>query len=293
MPRQIATASTAGGDPGPGRVQAGGDRRRTRSGAVASRPTPTPACVGVIAWMHTFSPAKMWIAGLARAAASRSVHLHTQFNRDIPWATIDMDFMNLNQSAHGDREFGFIAARLRLNRKVVVGHWQDAEVQARLGVVGARRRRLARCADAADRPLRRQHARGRGHRGRQGRGADAARLLGQRLRRGRSRRARAEAVSDAEVDALVDEYEATLRPSRRSSAPGGERHASLRDGGADRDRPARLPRRRRVQRRSPTPSRICTASTQLPGLARPAADGRRLRLRRRGRLEDRRAGAAR
>jgi L-arabinose isomerase len=89
------------------------------------------ACVGLTAWMHTFSPAKMWIAGLT-ALQKPFVHLHTQFNRDIPWATIDMDFMNLNQSAHGDREFGFIGTRLRRQRKVVVGHWQDAEVLDRL-----------------------------------------------------------------------------------------------------------------------------------------------------------------
>ncbi len=89
------------------------------------------ACVGLAAWMHTFSPAKMWIAGLS-ALQKPFVHLHTQFNRDIPWDTIDMDFMNLNQSAHGDREFGFIGTRLRARRKVVVGHWQDEEVLARL-----------------------------------------------------------------------------------------------------------------------------------------------------------------
>lgn len=85
-------------------------------------------CIGIIAWMHTFSPAKMWIRGL-KILQKPLMHLHTQFNRDIPWATIDMDFMNLNQSAHGDREFGFIMSRMRLNRKVVVGHWQDPEVQ--------------------------------------------------------------------------------------------------------------------------------------------------------------------
>jgi L-arabinose isomerase len=90
------------------------------------------ACVGLVMWMHTFSPAKMWIEGLS-TLRKPFLHLHTQFNRDIPWATIDMDFMNLNQSAHGDREFGYIASRLRLHRKVVVGHWQDPEVQARLG----------------------------------------------------------------------------------------------------------------------------------------------------------------
>jgi L-arabinose isomerase len=84
-------------------------------------------CIGIIAWMHTFSPAKMWIGGL-KILQKPILHLHTQFNRDIPWDSIDMDFMNLNQSAHGDREFGFIMSRMRLNRKVAVGHWQDEEV---------------------------------------------------------------------------------------------------------------------------------------------------------------------
>src|SRR5207244_3563348 len=88
-------------------------------------------CVGLITWMHTFSPAKMWIAGLT-ALQKPFAHLHTQYNRDIPWSTIDMDFMNLNQSAHGDREFGFICSRLRINRKVVVGHWREAGVHASL-----------------------------------------------------------------------------------------------------------------------------------------------------------------
>src|SRR6266566_9401194 len=92
----------------------------------------TRNCVGLITWMHTFSPAKMWIAGLT-ALQKPFVHLHTQYNRDIPWPDIDMDFMNLNQSAHGDREFGFIGSRMRLNRKVIVGHWQDEDVQASLG----------------------------------------------------------------------------------------------------------------------------------------------------------------
>lgn len=90
-------------------------------------------CIGLICWMHTFSPAKMWIAGL-KALQKPFVHLHTQFNRDIPWDSIDMDFMNLNQSAHGGREFGFICSRLRKNRKVVVGHWQETAVQNKLGV---------------------------------------------------------------------------------------------------------------------------------------------------------------
>ena len=89
-------------------------------------------CVGLVAWMHTFSPAKMWIGGL-RALQKPFAHLHTQFNRDLPWSEIDMDFMNLNQSAHGDREFGFIGSRMRLDRKVIVGHWKDAAVQKSIG----------------------------------------------------------------------------------------------------------------------------------------------------------------
>jgi L-arabinose isomerase len=92
----------------------------------------TKNCVGLITWMHTFSPARMWIAGL-RSLSKPLLHLHTQFNQELPWSTIDMDFMNLNQSAHGDREFGFIAARMRLKRKVVVGFWQDAAVHAEMG----------------------------------------------------------------------------------------------------------------------------------------------------------------
>jgi len=90
------------------------------------------ACAGLITWMHTFSPAKMWIAGLT-LLKKPTLHLHTQYGREIPWAQIDMDFMNLNQSAHGDREYGFIGSRLRLNRKVVVGHWKDEEVQSSIG----------------------------------------------------------------------------------------------------------------------------------------------------------------
>jgi L-arabinose isomerase len=90
------------------------------------------SCIGLITWMHTFSPAKMWIAGLT-ALKKPFAHLHTQYNREIPWSEIDMNFMNLNQAAHGDREFGFIGSRLRLERKVVVGHWQDDDVQAQLG----------------------------------------------------------------------------------------------------------------------------------------------------------------
>ncbi|MEB5480192.1 L-arabinose isomerase [Shouchella clausii] len=89
-------------------------------------------CAGIITWMHTFSPAKMWIAGL-NELNKPMLHFHTQYNRDIPWGDIDMDFMNLNQSAHGDREFGFMVSRMNIDRKVVAGHWQDARVMKRIG----------------------------------------------------------------------------------------------------------------------------------------------------------------
>jgi L-arabinose isomerase len=95
--------------------------------ALCQEANNTKSCIGIITWMHTFSPAKMWIGGL-KILQKPLLHLHTQFNRDIPWGTIDMDFMNLNQSAHGDREFGFIMSRMRLERKVVVGHWQNEKV---------------------------------------------------------------------------------------------------------------------------------------------------------------------
>ncbi|MBN2736527.1 MAG: L-arabinose isomerase [Spirochaetales bacterium] len=92
-----------------------------------------PNCIGLITWMHTFSPAKMWIAGL-KSLNKPFVHLHTQFNREIPWSKIDMDFMNLNQTAHGGREFGYIGSRMRLNRKVIVGYFEDEEVQEQLAI---------------------------------------------------------------------------------------------------------------------------------------------------------------
>ncbi|MFA7490780.1 MAG: L-arabinose isomerase [Mariniphaga sp.] len=90
-------------------------------------------CIGLITWMHTFSPAKMWIGGL-KALTKPCMHLHTQFYRDLPWDSIDMDYMNLHQSAHGDREYGYINARMRKNRRVVVGHWQEETVQDQIAV---------------------------------------------------------------------------------------------------------------------------------------------------------------
>src|SRR5215211_2993780 len=113
-----------------------------------------PNCLGVITWMHTFSPAKMWISGLD-ALRKPLLHLHTQADAALPWATIDMDFMNLNQAAHGDREYGFILTRLRQPRTTVAGHASNPRVQARVGswaraaagAAAARSLRLARFGD--------------------------------------------------------------------------------------------------------------------------------------------------
>ena len=184
-------------------------------------------CVGLITWMHTFSPAKMWIAGL-RALQKPFVHLHTQFNRDIPWATIDMDFMNLNQSAHGDREFGFTGSRMRLERKVVVGHWQDEDVQASLGAWAR-----AACAwhDAQGARFARFGDNMREVAVTEGDKVNAQLQLGYSVNGygvGDLVRYVSE-VSDAQVDQLVQEYTAqyAVAPALR---PGGAQHQSLREG---------------------------------------------------------------
>lgn len=185
-----------------------------------------PNCVGVITWMHTFSPSRNWIAGLT-ALQKPLAHLHTQYNRDIPWSEIDMDFMNLNQAAHGDREFGFIMSRLRLNRKVIVGHWQDPEVQARLSVWAR-----AACAwhDAQGARLARFGDNMRSVAVTEGDKVEAQFRLGyavhgygvgdlvQVMRQ----------VSDTEINQLVREYEAQyiLASDLRS---GGQRHSSVRE----------------------------------------------------------------
>ncbi|MFT4111302.1 L-arabinose isomerase [Silvibacterium sp.] len=122
--------------------------------SVCEAANQSTACIGLIFWMHTFSPAKMWIKGL-RLLNKPFLHLHTQFNEPLPWSTIDMDFMNLNQSAHGDREFGFITARLDLPRKVVVGYWKDIETidqigawtRAAVGLYESRHLKVARFGD--------------------------------------------------------------------------------------------------------------------------------------------------
>ncbi len=100
--------------------------------AVCLAANNTAKCIGLVTWCHTFSPSKMWINGL-KQLRKPLLHLHTQHNRDIPWSSIDMDFMNLNQAAHGDREHGFIMSRMRMSRKVVAGYWKDPAVQGRIG----------------------------------------------------------------------------------------------------------------------------------------------------------------
>jgi L-arabinose isomerase len=187
----------------------------------------SPTCVGLITWMHTFSPAKMWIAGL-RALQRPLLHLHTQYNREIPFAGIDMDYMNLHQAAHGDREFGFVAARMRLERKVVVGHWTDPEVQAQIGVWTR-----AACArrDWEDLRIARFGENMREVAVTDGDKVEAQRRLGFSINGYGvgDLVAAVDAASDAEVDELVatylDEYEVV--PDLR---PGGVRAASLRDG---------------------------------------------------------------
>jgi L-arabinose isomerase len=184
-------------------------------------------CVGLIAWMHTFSPAKMWIAGLG-ALQKPFAHLHTQYNRDIPWADIDMDFMNLNQSAHGDREFGFIGSRMRLERKVVVGHWQDQDVRASLGTWAR-----AACAwhDAQGARIARFGDNMREVAVTEGDKVNAQLRLGYSVNGyGVGDLVRyVNEVADAEVDRCIQEYDAhyTLGAELRS---GGARHQSLRDG---------------------------------------------------------------
>ena len=100
---------------------------------VCEKANANPQCIGIIAWMHTFSPAKMWINGL-KLLDKPLCHLHTQFSAGLPWSTIDMDYMNLHQSAHGDREFGYMMSRMRLGRKVVTGHWESSRVRKKIGI---------------------------------------------------------------------------------------------------------------------------------------------------------------
>ena len=186
----------------------------------------SPNCIGVVAWMHTFSPAKMWLGGL-RALSKPILHLHTQFNAALPWDSIDMDFMNTNQSAHGDREFGFMVSRLGIDRKVVVGHWADPNVHRRLGAWSraaagwheSQRLKVARLGDNM-----REVAVTEGDK------VEAQMRFGYSVN-GYGMGSLAEAVaqiSDAEADKLTQEYEAsyTVSPELRR---GGDRYESMRD----------------------------------------------------------------
>jgi L-arabinose isomerase len=185
------------------------------------------ACIGLITWMHTFSPAKMWIAGLS-LLKKPFAHLHTQYNREIPWSEIDMDFMNLNQAAHGDREFGFIGSRLRLERKVVVGHWQDDDVQAKLGVWA---RAAAAWADWQGGKIARFGDNMRDVAVTEGDKVEAQIKLGYEVHGygvGDLVKVVHE-VSDAEIDKLVVEYLSTYEVAPELK-PDGAKHVSLREG---------------------------------------------------------------
>jgi L-arabinose isomerase len=193
---------------------------------VAVEANAADACVGVIAWMHTFSPAKMWIAGLV-ALQKPLLHLHTQFNRELPWSEIDMDFMNLNQSAHGDREFGFMETRMGLRRKTVVGHWSDPAVVRR---VAAWSRAACGWHELQGLEVARFGDNMREVAVTEGDKVEAQLRLGLSVNGyGVGDLARAvHAIADAEVDALMREYadQYDLVPALRE---GGERRASLRD----------------------------------------------------------------
>ena len=186
-----------------------------------------PGCVGLITWMHTFSPAKMWIAGL-KTLVKPFLHLHTQSNRDIPWDTIDMDFMNLNQSAHGDREFGFIATRMGKRRKIVVGHWQDEAVQKQ---IGDWTRVASAWADAQGAKIARFGDNMREVAVTEGDKVEAQIRLGYSVNGygvGDLVKYVTE-VSDKDVDQLIDRYFSDYIISKEA-ARGAEKHMNLRDG---------------------------------------------------------------
>lgn len=184
-------------------------------------------CVGVIAWMHTFSPAKMWIAGMD-ALRKPFLHLHTQVNVELPWATIDMDFMNLNQAAHGDREFAFIATRLGVSRKTVAGHVSDPRVVERVGSWA--RAALAR-AELATLKLVRFGDNMRNVAVTEGDKVEAERRFGVSVNTYgvNDLVAVVDDVSDAEIAAIVTEYLDSYDVAAEL-LPGGERHESLRYG---------------------------------------------------------------
>ncbi len=194
---------------------------------VALEANADDACVGIIAWMHTFSPAKMWITALDQLAKPL-LHLHTQANEALPWATIDMDFMNLNQAAHGDREFGFVQTRLGVPRKTVAGHVSDPRVAERIGVwVRAARART----ELATMRVARFGDNMRGVAVTEGDKVEAELRFGVSVNTYgvNDLVAVVDAVEDATVDALVEEY-LDLYDVVPELRPGAERHESLRYG---------------------------------------------------------------
>lgn len=186
-------------------------------------------CVGVITWMHTFSPAKMWIKGLQNLRKPL-MHLHTQFNKEIPWNEIDMDFMNLNQSAHGDREFGHMVSRMRKNRKVVVGHWSEEGVQAK---IANWMRVCAGWADSQDMLIIRFGDNMNNVAVTDGDKVEAEMRLGYHVDNApiATLVPYVEAVTDAEIDALVAEYE-KIYDFAADCKKGAEKHQFVRDAAA-------------------------------------------------------------
>ncbi|MEA5126817.1 MAG: L-arabinose isomerase [Proteiniphilum sp.] len=186
-------------------------------------------CIGVITWMHTFSPAKMWIRGLMNYKKPL-LHLHTQFNKEIPWNEIDMDFMNLNQSAHGDREFGHITSRLRMPRKVVVGHWKEEETQQK---IASWMRVCAGWADAQGMLIIRFGDNMNNVAVTDGDKVEAEIRLGYHVDNApiATLVPYVEAVTDAEIDTLVAEYE-QLYDFADDCKKGAEKHQFVRDAAA-------------------------------------------------------------
>ncbi len=187
------------------------------------------SCIGVITWMHTFSPAKMWIHGLMDFKKPL-LHLHTQYNEKIPWDTMDMDFMNLNQSAHGDREFGHITSRLRKPRKVVVGYWKDKATQDKIAVW---MRVCAGWADAQNMRIIRFGDNMNNVAVTDGDKVEAEIRLGYHVDNAPIAKLvpYVKAVTEAEIDALVAEYD-QLYDIAPDAAKGGKNHSHLRAAAA-------------------------------------------------------------
>lgn len=194
---------------------------------VLSDANAAPECVGVIAWMHTFSPAKMWIRGL-KSLRKPLLHLHTQFGVELPWQTIDMNFMNLNQAAHGDREFGYIQSRLSTSRKTIAGHVSDPRTQVR---VGSWVRAALGTAELSTLKVARFGDNMRGVAVTEGDKVEAEAHFGASIDAFgvNDLVGVVERVQSADIDKLVREYEHTYRVDP-DLLPGGDRHVALRHG---------------------------------------------------------------